>query len=80
MAGDDEEVATDALAAGGREPIRTAALDQFDELILIGRQTLPEHLLFVRGIDGDRADRAHAGTTVGALAQGEQRDEKHEPG
>ena len=76
MAGDDEQVAAHALAACGCEPIGAAALDQFDELILVRGQALPEHLLFVGGIDGDRADRALAGMTVGALTQREQSDDE----
>ena len=66
MAGDDEQVAANALPAGRGEPIGAAALHQLHELVLVFRQALPKDLLFVRRIDGDGADRALAGVSLGA--------------
>ena len=58
MAGDDQNVAADALPAGRSEPVRPAALHQLDELIFVLGEIAPERLLFVGRIDGDRADGA----------------------
>ena len=80
MARDDEEIAAHALPAGRCEPIGTTAFHQLDELVLVRGQTLPEHFLFVGGIDGDRAHRALAGVTVRTVARGEQRCNKEEAG
>ncbi len=55
--GDDQDVAAHALAPRGFQPIGTASLDELDEAIAIGRQVPAKRFLFVRGIDGDRADR-----------------------
>ena len=79
MSGDDEQIAAHALAARRREPIGPAALHQFHEPILVRGQTLPEHLLFVGRIDGDRADRALARRAVRAPADGEQGERARRP-
>ena len=62
MTRDQQHVAAHTFAACGREPVKTPALDELDELVLVRRQIAAERLAFVRGIDGDRAHRLRFGT------------------
>src|SRR6476646_249541 len=56
MTGDQQYVAANALAARRRQPVGPSPFHELDELVAIRRQAAPERFLFIRGIDGDRAD------------------------
>ena len=57
MARYDQDVAADALATGGGEPIAAAALDQLDEAVAVGRQGATERVGLVGRVHRDGADR-----------------------
>jgi hypothetical protein len=50
------QIALHALPARGGEPIRAAALDELDEVVVALGQPLLEDFALVGGVDGDRAD------------------------
>ncbi len=79
MAGDDEQIAANALPAGRGQPAGTTAFHQLDELILIFGQALAKHLPFVGLIDRDSADGALDGVGFRAT-HGEQCDDKEDLG
>src|SRR5439155_10241801 len=72
VARDDEDIAANSPLARRCEPIGPTSLDQLDELELVGRQAPAKRLLFVRRIDGDRADGFFIGVCVVRPAASEQ--------
>ena len=60
MAGNDQNVAMNLLAARRGEPVRATSLQQLDKLILLGGQVPAKRLFFVWRVDGDGADRTLA--------------------
>ena len=65
VARDDERVALHAALAGLGKPIGLAVLDQFDELVVTGRQVALEGVSLVRRVDGDGAHRLRCGGRSG---------------
>jgi hypothetical protein len=46
------------------QPVRAAALHQFDELVLVARQVALEAVLLVGRVDGDGAHRLRCGAGI----------------
>ena len=72
VAGDDQNVALNPLAARRCQPIGAAALHEFDELEIPGRKRAPQCLPLVGRVDGDGADGLGGGANVPGPRRREQ--------
>src|SRR5258706_11272958 len=61
MAGNQQRVALDSLAARRAQPVAPPGLEQLDETVFAGGQVAAEGVLLVGGIDGDGAYRLQGG-------------------
>ncbi|MET0681819.1 MAG: hypothetical protein ABWZ29_00595 [Casimicrobiaceae bacterium] len=80
MAGDDQQIAANALPASRSEPIPATALHQLDKLVLVFRQSLAKNFPFVGRIDGDGANGALACVRRHAAGCAQQEDHEQNPG
>src|SRR5258706_3292405 len=81
MAGNQQRVALDALAARRTQPVAPPGLEQLDETVFARGQMAAKGVLLVRGIDGDGADRLRGGVRLRDCGeQSQRRDDEGKSG